>query len=274
VSKLWVDFRDSTVVIPEGSAVSFGRATSDPGAPVGWGCGDRFIELAADDHIHRRWGRIRAEREVCFVTNLGSAWAITVILGNAEPIRLKPWTMAARSAGADPDELAVTAEHFTIELRAGASSWELHCRQSSVTDAAELATPTAGQPTRGLRDMVTDSITRNEFRVLWAMSGEFRSAAVTPNTERPPRPLSYTRITRLLDLDSTRQATAAVERLVRRFREGMLLTPDLDPGHQRAALCATAVDLGILDALTAKYGHPVSDDETVGASERQDGTGG
>lgn len=265
------------MTLAENERLGFGRANLGRGG-VGWGYPGRFLELSAEPHIHRRWGEIVRSGDMWCVRNLGTRWPIEVLLPHRGTVSLTPWLDRERALGAAPDSLGISHRSFSIVLQASPSRFELQCEVTGADDESNPGQATGGAPTAGMASEVADSITENEFAVLWAMSKQYREAAV--GTLQPgvsPEPLTYYRVRRMLALSSDRQATAATERLIKRFRDACLLE-HVDPAEQRGAMCSIAVHQGVLAQLEAKYGLPLSgvpsgDTEPASAPAGQDLTG-
>jgi len=227
-------------------AVAFGRSRTRPDDTIGWGFPGRFIELSPSDEIHRVWGAFVPSSTGWAVRSLGALHPVVVLRSGYDPVRLEPFGQQRRSSGAVPDELGVGAGPFAVHLHVPGAEWVLDCAVDGTPTAPDIPL-TSGAATVNVGEQVAAGITLLEYRVLWAMSADRRSG-------RSSRPVSYTRIERLLGLDSRRQAVAAVERLTRRFRELGLIPPGTSSDEQRLVICGRAEELGVLDALRRRYG--------------------
>jgi len=246
------------VVVPQTESLAFGRTNIERDGLAGWGYEGRFLGLATDGFLHRVWGDFVCKDSMWRVRNLGALWPIRIVLPSGAPVDVMPWLERERRLGSPPDLLGISQGNFEVDLTCGPGHYQLRCVVEGSNDGIEKTLPSqvAGVPTRGLGQEAAESITENEFAVLWAMTKEYREAVDNRVEGRSaPAPLSYLRIRRILGLTSERQATAATERLVRRFREASLLDR-VEAENQREAMCLIAVNQGVLSMLTAKYGAP------------------
>lgn len=232
-------------------SLGFGRTNIERGGSVGWGYEGRFIELGPDPAIHRVWGEIVWHHDLWCVRALGRRNPLSVVLPGAPPIELRAHTDDERRDGAPPELLAVTQPRFRVRCSVGAHSFELACS----SEVSRWDRPTRGLSGNATIDVgagVSETITEAEYRVLRTLAREFIDGPSSP--ESPPRSLSYARVRHALDLQTERQAISAVERLVRRFRDGGLLSPSVGAAEQRDAICDLGVRHGVIDRLDAKYG--------------------
>ena len=241
---LVVRFARQRIEVGEGESVGFGRTCTDPSLPKGWGYRGRFIELGPETHLHRIWGEISPRKGLWFVRALGARHPVTVDVPGRGSVELP-----ACGPGCPPAEFAVTSDQFGVVLGVGNAEYRLEC-SSAPPPAPPPPRIEQGSATSTLGEELAAAITELEFQVLWVMSRDYREVAAG----RPPAPLTYARITRILGLQSERQAVAAVERLTRKFREVGLLPSAVDAGRQRDWICRQAVAHGIVDLLATRFG--------------------
>jgi hypothetical protein len=142
----------------------------------------------------------------------------------------------------------------TLVLNSVQSSFLVECSAPDGAPAPAVSVPDEGDRTTTLGGLLADSIGEQEFRVLWAMSREYRSGEVND-----PQPLSYTRVVRALGLRTEKQATRAVERLKVRFIAAGLFPADVTPERQRDWMCRFAVQHQLLDQLVERFGGAPTD---------------
>jgi len=247
---LRVNFEGRASTIPTGESLGFGRTNLDRGGTVGWGYDGRFLELGSDPSIHRVWGELVWRHELWCVRALGRSNPLTVLLPASPPIELRAHTDDERRDGAPPELLAVAQPCFNVRCSVGDRSFELSC-SSEPSRWDRVPTELSGASTIEIGTQVAETITEAEYRVLRVMAREFIDGRRSPGSA--PRSLAYSRIRLALDLQTERQAISAVERLVRRFRDGGLLAASVGAAEQRDAVCELAVRHGVIDRLDRKY---------------------
>ena len=259
VEELRVSFDGRRLDLRIEESLGFGRTNLEPGGQVGWGFDGRFLELGEGEHIHRIWGCILWRQGFWCVKALGSVHPVRIELAGGSTVELPPWTSEAQTTGVEPELLAISGGRFRIVLEAGSFTCEIDCDWTPSAQPEEVRVK-HGQPTVLLGQSDVDTMSHAEVSVLWVMAREFRERAdgdpAAISRGRPPRALEYSRIRRALGLSSERQATSAVERIVRRFREAHLLAPTLASSEQRDKVCELAVIHQVLDRLVTKYGEP------------------
>lgn len=239
--------RSSSIRVEE--SLGFGRTNLDRGGSVGWGYEGRFLELGPDPSIHRVWGEFVWRHELWCVRALGNRHPLTVVLPASPSIELRAHTDDERRDGAPPELLAIAQPTFTVHCAVGERSFELSC-SADASRWERQSTELSGESTIEVGAQVAETITEAEYRVLRAMAREFIEG---PRNGSAPRSLTYSRIRLALDLQTDRQAISAVERLVRRFRDGGLLPATVGSAEQRDAVCALAVRNGVIERLDRKY---------------------
>jgi hypothetical protein len=90
-----------------------------------------------------------------------------------------------------------------------------------------------------------------EYRVMWAMSREYRLG--NPD-DRAPEPLSYERVRRAMGLADARPPIRAVERLVKRYRKSGVIPEKVNASQQRHWICRQLVLHGAFARLADRYG--------------------
>lgn len=250
VNELKVSYAGANVVVSPEERLGFGRSGRSGDGRVGWGYTGRFLEIDPGSQVHRLWGEIVFLNGGWCVRSLGSVEPIAVLVPGIPPVRLACWDRTG-AADIEPAEFVVTKPRFAVRLAIGSKSWTIECQTATTSTTPGVSNSTStGDPTTLLGDDIVEATTKVEFEVLWAMAREFRERAPSP------RALSYTRIRRDAGLDTERQATAAVERVVRRFRAAALLPEALPPEQQRDRICEIAVSHRILERLSIRYGEP------------------
>lgn len=247
VVDLEVRANETRLTLSNRERLGFGRVNTEPDGSKGWGYEGRFLELGPQAFIHRVWGDIVSKHGLWHVRSLGERHPVTVVPKGYRPIELP-----ALGTGKVPHEFAVTRSPFTVVLAVGTSSFRIECTSTSDDITVEEPRELRGPTTAALGGELARAITATEFLVLWVMSREYRSDP----PEASPSPLSYTRIRRALQLNSDRQAIAAVERLVKRFRIAGLLPDGLATELQRDWICRQAVAHDLLQLLSDRHGVP------------------
>lgn len=238
---------EGTLIEVASEPIGFGRTCTDANSRVGWGYPGRFIEIGDSPQIHRLWGEITPWGSFWSVRSLGSLSPVTVVFPDGRRHTLEPYG-EQRRASEEPDSLIISNRRFSIELEVGSFSTMIDC-EISITPTVDhdVNSPSLGSTTINASMLLAEVITLNEYRVLWALTADLRNG-------RSDKPVSYTRIVRMLGLDSTRQAVAAVERMTRKFREYKVLGESTPPEEQRNVMCRRSIDLGLLRELEARYG--------------------
>lgn len=248
---LRVSFDGRASTVPIDQSLGFGRTNLDRNGSVGWGYEGRFLELGSDPSIHRLWGEVVWRHELWCVRALGHRNPLVIVLPATPPIELRAHTDDERRDGAPPELLAIAQPTFKVQCQVGGRSFELSCRsEASTWDRRPMQL--SGADTLDIGSHVAETITEAEYRVLRAMARDYIDRSASSDTL--PRSLTYVRIRHELDLQTERQAISAVERLVRRFRDGGLLSPSVGASEQRDAVCELAVRHGVIERLDQKYG--------------------
>jgi hypothetical protein len=249
MGELRVRFSGNTVVLAEDDSLGFGRSVVSPSASKGWGYGGRFLELGPSPHLHRIWGEIVWRDHRWIVRSLGDRDPITVVVTGRPRVELP-----ARREGAEAAEHPLTDGSAALVLSSVQSSFVIECATSDGTPAPTFSMPSEGDRTTTLGGLLADSIGEQEFRVLWAMSREYRSGEVND-----PQPLSYPRVVLALGLRTEKQASRSVERLKERFVAAGLFPVDVTSERQRDWMCRFAVRHQLLDRLVERFGGAPTD---------------
>lgn len=232
--------------------LGIGRAATKPGEPTGWGYGGRFLELGPDPTMHRIWAELAFRHGLWCIRSLGSRDRVGIKLPGKDVIELDPRRPEDAAQGVPADVFAVNAGRFEVLFACGARSYVLDCEQHAPEAVADTApAPSIGADTASLGGQLASSTTETEYKVLWAMSRDYRLGAPSGG---PPEPLGYARVARLLGHGSQLPAKKAVERLVRRWRTSGLLPEEIGAEAQRDWLCRMAVFHRAFDELRRTYG--------------------